>query len=128
MKNILLIVSGFILLTAFNTRPVLLTDYRDAYTGTYFCTRLCSSLKTEGGGRTTKIDTISIIVSKDVKDSILQINLGQQVLKVRVANKKMRTISSNYRYFAGTFFAKDSINFSFIPALSISYNYIGKRK
>jgi hypothetical protein len=102
-------------------------DYRDTYTGYYFCSRICGKLNSELKTHVYTTDTITISIIKDEADSILQINLGNQVVKVKLLEYKMRAFPSS-GYFGGKFFATDSIDFGIALGMSKNCRYIGKKQ
>ena len=83
---IALSVLGFIICTAFNKPTKLITDYRDAHAGTYFCKSKVVIANLTHGGSTVINDTISVKVTKDALDSILQITTGRSVSKFKLKN------------------------------------------
>jgi|GEM_PF-2260587 len=115
MKNIIfLICIGFVICTAFIIPP---TDYRDTYVGTYFCSSKCQSLNSNYSSINYYNDTITISVTKNIADSILNISIHGIAHPVKLKNGKM------YSYQPGTqnqgkFFSTDSI------AFSISANHV----
>jgi len=128
MKKVVIIsFVWFLICTAFNSPKALISDYRDGYVGKYFCKK--SSSRFQGGKIAPAVssDTITITISKDALDSVLQINLGQQILKVKLINKVLQPYTQGGHY-GGRFFANDSLSFSFSPSLAISYRYLGKKK
>lgn len=126
-KIITLSIVGFVICTAFNYSVVLLTDYRDAYTGNYFCTRSCERMKTSPNDlNTTTTDTLTIAVAKDALDSIMNITIGQSTLQVKLKNNTLHPYTAGSR-FGGKFFATDSISFM-SSGLGNLCSYRGKKK
>ena len=79
MKKIITIsILGVIICSAFNKPKITATDYRDTYTGTYFCKSNCGGLNWSTRSSDFSTDTISISVVKDAADSILLINFNKQ--------------------------------------------------
>ena len=133
-KYILFIILGCTICTAFktqiletvNTKQSLPADYRDNYIGSYACIKTCYYLTGHDQERNMTSEIINIAITKDDMDSILQVSLGQQVLKVKLLSDKL--IAYPYGgYYAGRFFAVDSIDFNFGPGRSSSCNYKGKK-
>lgn len=116
----------FIICTSFNN-PTTTTDYRNAYTGTYFCNRMCDSYSGHKPGENSKSDTISIIITKDAVDSVLQISIEQQIFKIKLFNKTLQAYPINGHY-GGYFFASESIEFYFANGRAHSCKIMGKRK
>jgi hypothetical protein len=116
----------FIICTAFNKPQKTITDYRDAYTGTYFCQSACNTLS---GNRERGyiVDTLRIIVVKDKIDSVLQISFGNQVTKVKLLNKILQAYPRG-GYYSGKFFSADSLDFIFNLSRASSCKYKGKKK
>ena len=123
-KIILLTLTGFIICTAY--KP--LTDYRDSYTGSYFCNRSCQRLNAPYTELTTYNDTLTIIIEKDQRDSMLQITIGQNSYRMKLNNGRINASEPSTRYY-GNFFASDSISFIVKPGLAPnSCSYRGKKK
>jgi len=110
-----------------NMPNTITSDYRDAYTGTYFCNRFCNSYKGNRPGGNYTSDTVSVGITKDAIDSVLQINTGQQILKMKLLNKTLQAYPKN-EHFGGKFFNTDSINFNFAAGRTYSCTYKGKKK
>ncbi len=133
-KIIILSILGFIVCSAFTTGilqdkktpALILTDYRDAYTGVYFCNVTCNRLSGDVQERDITSDTISINITKDAVDSILKINFSKQIVKIKLLSKAFEPYPKG-GYYGGRFFAQDSINFSFSQGRSTSCNYAGKK-
>ena len=87
----------------------------------------CSKLDGQKPGINNSSDTISIILVKDAMDSILQINLGEEIVKVKLRSQTLESFPRNGHY-GGYLFAADSINFYYGPSRSSSCRYIGKKK
>lgn len=126
-KYITLSVLGFIICTAFNKPVVLLTDYRDAYTGTYSCKFYNNHLSSETMLYVLDTGRANISISKDAIDSVLQINLGGQILKAKLMNKVLQPYPQRGKY-GGKFFSTDSISFGFASTMASSIRYMGKKQ
>lgn len=127
MKKIIAVsMLGFIISTAFNKPAILLSDYRDAYTGNYFCTRSCERMKTSPNASTTYTDTLTIGVAKDALDSILKITIGQSTYRAKLKNNTLHPYTAGAR-FGGKFFSTDSISFM-SSGLGNLCSYRGKKK
>ena len=128
MKKIIAIgILGFIICTAFNKPTVLLTDYRDSYTGTYSCKFYNNHLSSATMQYVLDTGRVSITVSKDAIDSVVQINISGQILKAKLINKVLRPYPKEGRY-GGNFFAADSISFGFAATMAVSLRYMGKKQ
>ena len=136
MKKIISIcILGFVICTAFNkpqllhsalTGRSLFTDYRDAYTGTYLCKSYIHHLSLENKQYVNDKGTVSIVISKDALDSVLQINLSQQILKAKLINNVLQPYPQGGHY-GGRFYAADSLSFGYTPSMAVSLRYIGKK-
>jgi hypothetical protein len=116
------------LCTAFKKKGNSITDYRDAYTGSYFCRINCN--KIDLSRRNTNInttDTMSVSVTKDATDSVLQFTFGAQVVKFKLTNKTLKAYPSGGHY-GGRFFATDSLDIRFSQTNVSSCGYKGKKK
>ena len=108
------------LCTAFIKPKNNVNDYRDAYTGNYFCrsTVVASSAR-------PMYDTVTITVSKDVLDSVLQIKFGMNTHKFKIQNTLLNSLAGDGH--SGKFFATDSLRLYMYGGHS-HVSYIGKRK
>ena len=112
MKKLVVFISSvFIFCTAFFEPAALMTDYRDAFIGTYLCNSSCKSLNAEQDSIIILSDTVTIYVAKDVLDSILQITIHSQKYLVKLMNSKMYPTPEGGRW-SGIFFGADSLGFS----------------
>jgi hypothetical protein len=106
----------------------ILTDYRDVYCGNYFCKRTRQYLNSEHSSIVYANDTITIAITKDAVDSILNIAANQVTYKTKLISGKLSTYIS-WRQCSGKFYSSDSITFvtsgSQIPN---SYYFRGKKK
>lgn len=133
-KHVLLIVTGFIICTAFHkpkdticnrTAGNSCTDYRDAYTGSYFCHSSSTMVNPEEGPKKTN-STLTINVSKDALDSILQITIGTNTHKFKLKSEKLYAYPDG-EHRNGKFFATDSISMYMSYGRASSSVYIGKK-
>ena|SRR5579872_3012569 len=116
-----------ILCMAFTNKQKIITDYRSAYTGVYFCSRTCyRSYYSKTQDNTPTKDTVSIYVSKDAVDSVLQLKMNGQVLKLKLNGRFLGALQ-NGRY-GGKFFAADSLDFRYAVSRASSCTYVGKKK
>ena len=113
--------------TAFNKPMNLPNDYRDGYLGNYFCRRSWEEINSEKNGQNLKTDTLTIFVTKDVSDSILQIKIARNIYKVKLINNEIRPSQANV-HFVGNFIANDSISIVVNEGLSRVSFYRGKKK
>ena len=121
MKKIsIFIIICFVICTAFITKvtrsvqgqegnkpTVLLNDYRDTYTGYYFCHFSANSFNLSGPNVIR--DTATICLTKDVSDSIIQFADKANTFKFKLKNKNLYPSSASGRS-NGKFFAADSIS------------------
>lgn len=101
-------------------------DYRDSYIGGYFCHKATTVISTSDGPYLKK-DTLSIYISRDPIDSVLQVSVGSNIHKF-----KLRTgILIQYPtegYSSGKFFATDSIRLYLTLGHGYQSRLIGKKK
>jgi hypothetical protein len=136
-KVITLSILGFIICTAFITPQVLdsartdksiITDYRDAYTGTYLCRSNCIRMQFNNPNNLYTQDTVSIAISKDAIDSVMQLKIGNgQIVKLKLVHKRLSSYVRGGHY-GGKFYASDSLDFTFAPLRVSSCSYAGKKK
>ncbi len=110
-----LLITAFIIFLITNNPKALLTDYRDIFIGSYFCTKQCQTLNANLNIAFFE-DTLSINITKDNLDSVLNINIKQNNYKVKLLNG----ILIPYRpgdLIHGYFYSLDSISF----AISLSH-------
>lgn len=117
----------FALCTAFINYKNVSVDFRDAYVGRYFCKY--TQFKKAGLRNETSStgDTLSVFITKDVADSVLQLSFGRMNLKAKLNNKNLRAYPSGGTY-AGMFFASDSLTFVIKVGHASSHQYIGKKQ
>jgi len=124
--KILVLTFGFFICTAFNKPDnSIALDYRDAYTGIYFCNKWCSI----GIGTETSLmsDTISISITKDATDSVLNFNVGNQDIKFKLQGKNLLAYPKSGHY-GGELFASDSLTFFISTGHAHTCSYKGKKK
>lgn len=114
---------AFIICSAFNQSPM---DYRDTYTGNYSCKFYNNHLTSPDMINVLDTGRITVTIKKDFLDSVVQINLGQQILKAKLVNNNLEPFP-NKSHYGGKFFSTDSLSFSFSPTMSGSIRYIGKK-
>lgn len=125
-KTIAFSVLGFIICTAFNKPAKLVTDYRDAYTGTYFCQSFSQHRENDIHQTSTRVDTSRVMISKDVKDSILQVKANGVIFKMKLLNKRLRSYTLGVQC-GGYFFSADSLDFRFALNRASNNRYRGKK-
>lgn len=125
-KNIFILCIGFIVCTAFMNPP---EDYRDSYVGTYFCRSKCESLSSNYTEILYHTDTITIAITKNTRDSILDISVRGRSLQVKLINGIMVSYEQSIRN-QGRFFSTDSIAFSSSSSSRIpnGCSYRGKKE
>jgi hypothetical protein len=129
MKKIIAIsIIGFLICTAFNWQRGLTIDYRDAYTGTYFCKSKVSTADIiHGGSPAVDYDTLSVKVTKDVIDSVLQIKTWRNVYKMKLKSGTMYAYPEG-GHRGGSFYAADSIRLVISVGHSSAHSFVGKKK
>jgi hypothetical protein len=134
-KYILLSLLVFIICSSFKTpacfensiiKEIIAPDYRDAYTGIYFCNTVCTRISRSVQGTDVSSDTASIRITKDVMDSVMRVSLGNYVLKIKLISGTMQAYPKG-GYYKGCFFASDSIVFNYSSGRATSYKCIGKK-
>ncbi len=126
-KVIILSFIGFVLCTAFYSPQVSIIDYRDCYVGKYLCTNSTSRFQGSTATSSISTDTITIFITKDVSDSLLQINIAQQIMKVKLVNKTLKAFPLGGHY-GGKFYATDSLDFNYSQGRAFSSRCFGKKK
>jgi hypothetical protein len=105
-----IIVFSFAIFSAFIKPLIRLSDYRDAYVGTYSCSSLCQAVNSEHTGLSISTDTITIGVGKDPLDSILQISIRTNTFKVKLKGTTLTAYPAG-QHWGGAFYATDSLGF-----------------
>jgi len=122
---------GFIICTAFNKPNISVTDYRDAYVGTYTCNQYSNTLNSRTMAYTSSTSTVSFSIVKDATDSIMQIRLGAETLKAKLVSSGLQPypITVTPYIYGGRFFAgaTDSLDFFYRPNKALSLRLIGKK-
>jgi hypothetical protein len=126
-KNLTFSILVFIIFTAFNKPKILVADYRDPYSGNYFCRSSCYNKSGDTKQIVNTNDTSTIEISKDIADSVLQIRIGTNILKVKLHGKNLKAFQSGSHY-GGVFFADDSLNFIYDAGRTASCKYKGKKR
>lgn len=120
----LLILGGLALLMSFYKLPV---DYRDQHVGNYLCNRSCQVVNDNKTGLEIRYDTITVSITKDVSDSVLNVRIGQRNLKVKLINSKF-SADRREGIWAGRFVG-DSLKLSTsIGKVSNVCSYKGKKQ
>lgn len=122
--------SVLVVMLAFTTEkgksPV--TDYRDAYVGSYTCTRAYTNVNDSHTALVTQNTACSLSIVKDVADSMVVISTrdGQFTMKLILPNL-INTQSGISKW--GNFFATDSVSVTYIPSKMgpVSFIYKGKK-
>lgn len=123
-KIIFLVISSFFLVTNFKKQTV---DFRDQYLGVYFCNRNCQVLKGDKTGLEMSKDTVTIVVTKDPADSVLNIKADLSNFKIKLLNGKLYS-NTKGSYCTGQFVG-DSIKLgTSIGRVSNMCTYSGKKK
>ncbi len=116
--------AGIILCSAFMVPP---NDYRDSIVGTYFCRSKCQVLS-YNYELTNYTDTVTISITKNTRDSILDISIRGRALQVKLRNGVLYHNEQGARN-QGNFFATDSIAFSTSSGLAPNgCSYRGKKQ
>jgi hypothetical protein len=128
MKKIfLLLLAMYIICTAFNNPQYLPGNYRDPYVGSYFCHRKCQLPNADHTALVIASDTVTIGVTEDATDSILDITIRGATYMTKLINKNLSPYPLS-AHCGGRFFSSDSISFINSPTLSPNLcGYIGKK-
>jgi hypothetical protein len=130
MKKFILTSMVLIICVSFKKQTTSITDYRNAYVGNYFCNQFSNGGLVSNSAQTgisNPSDTVSIIITKDILDSVLLINLGrQQIIKAKLLGKTLQAYPSNGHY-GGNFYSTDSIKLIYAQSRAFSYQLKGKR-
>lgn len=104
----------FILCAAFIIpTPNLLSDYRDAYVGTYLCQNKAYYLR-PGEATSHVTETVTVTVSKAALDSVMQINIGTGSSFFKLKSEVLYSYpDENNLHRGGKFYAADSIGIYF---------------
>ena len=102
-----------------------LTDYRDAYVGSYSCKMKCTKPEINSAPKTT-FTTETLTVTKDTQDSILIISSGSILAKCKLINSKLNPYPS-YNRWRGRFYASDSVDFGITLGMVSYYGFRGKK-
>jgi len=129
MKKILLLFGiSFIICSAFNKPLVLITDYRDAYIGNYYCKSKCQVLNSTNTELNTNVDTLTVVITKEFTDSILKVTIRQNSFQMKLRNNNMYPYPSG-RHISGKFFSMDSIHINLSPGrMPNTCTYRGKKR
>jgi len=68
-KHLFIILTCYLINTSFVYK--LSTDYRDNFTGRYYCVKTCQAVNSSRTGIEINSDSDTIVVTKDIIDSIL---------------------------------------------------------
>ncbi len=112
-KLIFLLFASIIVCMAFISPP---EDYRDIYVGRYFCTSRCQSLNSDYTELSYHNDTVTILVTKNTRDSVLNISIRGGSHELKLISNILRPAMRGSRDH-GKFFSNDSIIFSSSPGL-----------
>ena len=103
-----------------------LSDYRDVYTGVYACKRFVEKLSSQTMQYNLDTSRVNITISKDNIDSVLQIGLGEEVIKAKLIGNSLQPYPFSRKY-GGKFFSTDKFDFFYTPNKTISLRYKGKK-
>lgn len=120
-KKIIGVISCLMVLTAFIKPKEITNDYRNGYIGNYFCRSTIIAV-----GKGAMYDTLTIAISKDALDSVVQIKFGRNIQKFKVKNNLLNP-SSIGEHHHGNFFAADSISLHVYGGHAM-VTYLGKKK
>lgn len=128
MRKIIILGIAFIVIcTSFKSKEYVLSDYRDNYTGTYFCNSVCNQSNYQTKRPDFKTDTTNITISKAGQDSIIIVHLHGKSLQVKLNGRYLQAFPGSGHY-GGEFISADSIDFSYSQGLSLICRYKGRKK
>ena len=93
----------------FSFTPKLPTDYRDVYVGNYFCTENCQTVNSDKTGTVSNTTMLTISVSKDPADSVINVNIRNVLYKAKIENGKLFAYPKGH--WSGKLFSSDSLRF-----------------
>jgi hypothetical protein len=103
------------------------SDYRDSYVGNYLCYRSCQILSSNATRLEGRNDTITIHVTKNIEDSILNLRIAGNLITAKLVSNKLIAQGSN-RSCGGSFSNSDSIKFSLSIGRAANFcSYLGKK-
>ena len=126
-KIIFILITSFIICAAFNKPLVLVADYRDAFIGNYLCNSNCKGVRSPSNKNpAATTDVVTVSISKDAADSILQITLEKNIVLAKLKNNILQSYSGG-EHLQGKFFATDSVAFV-LSRLGSLCSYKGQKK
>jgi hypothetical protein len=133
-KSILYIIIGFSIFVSFRNPESIknefsktpLSDYRDAYVGTYFCHSKSPQIRFDKPPVIIR-DTISIIVTKDAIDSVLKFSIGINILKFKLKTGLLSSFPDEDRHKNGKFYSSDSLRLYISTGRANYISLIGKK-
>jgi len=108
MKKIIIGLTTVVLCLSFSNT----IDYRDVYVGRFLCNQTCREVNYARSGFDVIKDTVTLVITKDVEDSILNIKLHNNVYKIKLKNNVMYPFSSKGHH-SGKFYNADSLVFAY---------------
>ena len=123
MKNISLFILSIFLVSFSFKNNLWVIDYRDACVGDYFCKRSCYIMDRPQNEN----DTLTINLSKSSLDSVMQINIGQYSVQVKLKNDILYGYPEG-SHWGGKIFSQDSIQFTLFSGKTSVCNFYGKKK
>ena len=129
MKKITsLSIIGFVICTAFIKPTKLAADYRDAYIGTYFCKGKTTIMSFSANTASHTInDTLTIMVSKDMIDSVLVFKIGRIINKFKLSNNILQAYPEGGHNW-GKFISTDSVSINLAMGHVGTASYTGKKR
>ncbi len=128
MKTRILILIGFVGIVTcqvFSQSSDKNTDYRDAYVGSYFCTYFNQGVDTDQNKLAYHNDTITLYITKDPLDSILIIDIDQNIYQVKLKDEIIRAYPPGKHW--GGSLSNNSISFGLSASMTNMCKYKGKK-
>lgn len=129
MKTKIFFLTGFACIISgllYSQPGVTITDYRDAYIGSYFCTCICQGVDTDISKLTSHTDTTTLYITKNQLDSILNIEIGHNLYQVKLKNGIIYAYPFG-RHWGGRLSA-NNISFGLSESMTTMCKYKGKKK
>jgi hypothetical protein len=129
MKTKVFLLTGFIGIVSclvFSQTPVKHGDSRDIYVGNYLCTCICQGVDTDQNRLAYQRDTIILSITKDRLDSLLNIDIGQNMYRVKLKDGVMYAYPPGQHW--GGKLSSNSISFGISAGMTTMCKYKGKKK
>jgi len=123
---VLTVFIGIVSCQVFSQSSVNNTDYRDVYVGRYLCTCFYQGVDSNQNKLTYHNDTITIYITKDPLDSILIIDIGQNMYQVKLKKEIIYAYPSGNHW--GGRLSTNGISFGLSTSMTTMCKYKGKKE